>query len=122
MAHAARNPWVANITNQTSRLAPPRSQKSTNRVVSARGRSEMVSTVGRIARPRAGVPGTVTVEVTVDVTPTLYGIRRAIEPEGRYGCWLGTTQPGPGYDPPPGAGPPPLEYSGCTMKPPSAIR
>src|SRR5436190_13365385 len=35
MAHAARKPWVANITSHTSRLAPPNSQKSANRVVSA---------------------------------------------------------------------------------------
>src|SRR6185369_6450887 len=99
MAHAARNPWVANITNQTSRLAPPRSQKSTNRVVSARGRSEMVSTMGRTARPRSGVPGTVTVEVTVDVTPTLYGIRRAIEPEGPLRLLVGNDAAGAGIRP-----------------------
>jgi hypothetical protein len=33
----------------------------------------------------SGVVGTVTVEVTVDVTPTLYGIRLPIQREGRYG-------------------------------------
>src|SRR5258705_3510006 len=35
IAHAARNPWTPNITSQTSRLAPPRSQKSAYRVVNA---------------------------------------------------------------------------------------
>src|SRR3954470_1020358 len=35
MAHAARNPCVANMISHTTRLRPPRSQKSRKRVVSA---------------------------------------------------------------------------------------
>src|SRR5512133_3876910 len=95
MAQAARNPCVANITSHASRLAPPSSQKSAKRVVSARGGAD--SAEGRNSRPSAGIEsGCETVEVVASVTRTLYGTAPhcgAANFRQGSGGGFGTTQP-----------------------------
>src|SRR5688500_3080957 len=64
MAQLARKPCSDIITSQTSRLAPPSSQKSRNRVVSARGAATGAGAA--TGRALGGASATATVVILTD--------------------------------------------------------